>query len=304
MYSQSILFIRSAVISLLAIAFYTLIERKFLGYFQLRKGPNKVGVAGLPQPFADALKLIIKERASPTISNSKLFYVAPSIGLILALLLWSIYPHNNPAIYVSFGALFFLCVSRINVYVTFLSGWCSNSKYSLLGALRGVAQTISYEVSIALIFINALILLSIIDFHSIPEHINSWILILIIPVFCIWYITNLAETNRTPFDLAEGESELVSGFNTEYRRGIFALLFIAEYSNILIICLLTSLIFSGNIEFLNNRFIIIKTTCLAALFLWTRATLPRIRYDVLIYLTWKSFLPISLAFIILTIILI
>lgn len=282
-------------------AFYTLIERKFLGYFQLRKGPNKVGLSGLPQPFADALKLFTKERATPTMSNSKLFYLSPTLGLLLTLMLWGIYPHNNPSFYITFGTLYFLCVSRINVYVVFLSGWCSNSKYALLGALRGVAQTISYEVSIALIIINALIFLFIIDFHSISTHLYTWTSLLLLPLFVIWFITNLAETNRTPFDLAEGESELVSGFNTEYRSGIFALLFIAEYANILMICLLTSLIFIGISPLLNNITLIIKTACLATLFIWTRATLPRIRYDNLIYLTWKSFLPLRLTLLIITV---
>lgn len=294
MYSQLLSFILSSVIALLAMAFYTLMERKFLGYFQLRKGPNKVGLTGLPQPFADAIKLFSKERTTPTLANLKLFYISPALGLLLTLILWRIYPHSNTSIYISFGTLFFLCVSRINVYVIFFSGWCSNSKYSLLGALRGVAQTISYEVSMALILINALIFLYIIDFHSMPTHLYTWTATLIMPLFIIWFITNLAETNRTPFDLAEGESELVSGFNTEYRRGIFALLFIAEYANILVICLFTSLIFSGHTPVINNITLILKTACLATIFIWVRATLPRIRYDNLIYLTWKSFLPISL----------
>lgn len=152
---------------LLAIAFYTLIERKFLGYFQLRKGPNKPGLMGLPQPFADAIKLFVKEQAKPTVANSTPFILAPVIGLCLALFLWAIYPHTHPAYFILFGILYFLCVSRINVYTTFLAGWCSNSKYALLGALRGVAQTISYEVSIRLILLRALILLKSLDFTQI-----------------------------------------------------------------------------------------------------------------------------------------
>lgn len=291
----------STIIALLAMAFYTLMERKLLAYFQLRKGPNKVGLMGLPQPFADAIKLFAKERTTPSLSNSKLFYVAPSMGLCLALLLWNIYPHNNPSFYITFGTLFFLCVSRINVYVVFLSGWSSNSKYALLGAIRGVAQTISYEVSMALILINALILLYTIDLHVMASHIYSWPAIMLIPVAIMWFITNLAETNRSPFDLAEGESELVSGFNTEYRSGLFALVFMAEYANILMISLITTIIFTGQSPTFNNMLIVIKTTLVATLFIWTRATLPRIRYDLLIYLTWKSFLPASLAFLVFTI---
>lgn len=291
----------STILALLAMAFYTLIERKFLAYFQLRKGPNKVGLRGLPQPFADAIKLFSKERTTPTFSNYKLFYFAPVFGLMLTLLLWNIYPHNNPSFYIIFGSLFFLCVSRINVYVVFLSGWSSNSKYSLLGALRGVAQTISYEVSIALILINALILTFNIDLHVITHHLYSWPALMLIPVALMWFITNLAETNRTPFDLAEGESELVSGFNTEYRSGLFALVFMAEYANILIIRLLSAVIFTGHSEVLRNILLVLKTTTIATIFIWVRATLPRMRYDNLIYLTWKSFLPLRLAFLLISI---
>lgn len=290
----SISFIIRYVIALIAIAFYTLIERKFLGYFQLRKGPNKVGLAGIPQPFADAIKLFVKEQSTPTSSNRSPFIAAPVLGLILTLILWAIYPHANPAIFIRFGALYFLCVSRINVYSTFLAGWCSNSKYALLGALRGVAQTISYEVSISLILLSALILHSQIDISIISTNLLSWVTLIISPLAIIWLITNLAETNRTPFDFAEGESELVSGFNVEYRSGIFALIFIAEYANILIIRLLSVVFFTGFFPIFTNLILVFKTMIIATLFIWIRATMPRIRYDNLIYLTWKEFLPISL----------
>jgi len=299
-YSFIISFFLTAILALLAIAFYTLMERKFLGYWQLRKGPNKVIFIGLPQPFADAIKLFVKERSIPVSANSNLFYVAPILGLFLTLLLWVIYPHASPAIFIIFGALYFMCVSRINVYVTFISGWCANSKYALMGALRRVAQTISYEVSMALLLIRALLIIISMDIHTIPQSVYVAPIFLFIPVFIIWFITNLAETNRSPFDLAEGESELVSGFNIEYRRGLFALIFIAEYANILIMSLLTSVFFGGATLILPNTFLLIKTMLIATLFLWVRATLPRIRYDNLIYLTWKSFLPISLSIIILT----
>lgn len=289
-------FIISFIIVLIAIAFYTLIERKFIGYFQLRKGPNKVSLIGLPQPFADAIKLFTKEQNKPSIINKYLFIIAPITGLILALLLWVIFPHSHASIFISFGILYFLCVSRINVYATFISGWCSNSKYALLGALRGVAQTISYEVSIALILLRALFILQSIDLSLISSYSYAWIILCIIPLAVIWFITNLAETNRTPFDLAEGESELVSGFNTEYRARIFALIFIAEYTNILLISIITVILFSGTnpIELITDYSLIIKTIFVATLFIWIRCTLPRIRYDKLIYLTWKVFLPISL----------
>ena len=295
-YPFALSFIISFILVLLAIAFYTLVERKFIGYFQLRKGPNKVSLIGLPQPFADAIKLFTKEQNKPTLINKQLFFIAPITGLILALLIWAIYPHSHPSIFISFGILYFLCISSINVYVTFISGWCSNSKYSLLGALRRIAQTISYEVSISLILLRALIIIQHIDITLITINIKSWVIIALLPISVIWFITNLAETNRTPFDLAEGESELVSGFNTEYRRRIFALIFIAEYTNILFIRILTTVLFTGNIplEIIANSFLIIKTAIIAILFIWIRCTLPRMRYDKLISLTWKAFLPTRL----------
>jgi len=286
------------ILALLGIAFYTLIERKFLGYFHLRKGPNKVGIIGLPQPFADAIKLFVKEQAKPTPSNQTPFLFAPTIGLILALIIWVIYPHSHQSFFLQFSVLYFLCVSRINVYTTFLAGWRSNSKYALLGALRGVAQTISYEVSMSLILLRALIILTSIDFTKISQ--ISWISLIFMPLTTVWFITNLAETNRTPFDFAEGESELVSGFNVEYRRGLFALIFIAEYANILVIRLFTRVIFfSTFIPLISDILLVTETVALATLFVWVRATYPRIRYDHLINLTWKRFLPLSLALLIL-----
>ena len=296
--SFSISFIIRFLIALLAIAFYTLIERKFLGYFQIRKGPNKVRIRGIPQPFADAIKLFIKEQSNPIPVNTYPFLAAPLLGLTLTLLLWAIYPHSNPSIFITFGALYFLCVSRINVYTTFIAGWCSNSKYALLGALRGVAQTISYEVSISLILLSALIIHHNIDMSIITINTISWVSLIIIPIAATWIITNLAETNRTPFDFAEGESELVSGFNVEYGSRRFALIFIAEYANILIISLLTAVFITGHSIIIINFTLIIKTIIIATLFVWVRATLPRIRYDNLIYLTWKRFLPFSLRIII------
>lgn len=282
-------------LALVAIAFYTLLERKLLGYYQLRKGPNKVILIGLPQPFADAIKLFVKEQTKPKIINKIPFLLAPALALILTLLLWTIYPHHFPSLILSFGVLYFLCVSRLNVYSTFIAGWCSNSKYALLGSLRRIAQTISYEVSISLILLTCLILHHSININLININIASWIILLLFPIILLWFITNLAETNRTPFDLAEGESELVSGFNTEYRSATFALIFIAEYANILIIRLLTSTFFIGNIQSINRFILVTITIAIASLFVWIRASFPRIRYDKLIYLTWKCFLPLTLA---------
>lgn len=280
---------------LLAMAFYTLIERKFLGYFHLRKGPNKVGLIGLPQPFADAIKLFVKEQAFPTPANKIPFIIAPILGLILALIIWVIYPHSNTAFWVQFRVLYLLCVSSINVYSTFIAGWCSNSKYALLGALRGVAQTISYEVRISLILLTPLIVRISIDLSIISTTSYRYLVIIFPIIATIWFITNLAETNRTPFDFAEGESELVSGFNVEYRSGIFALIFIAEYTNILVIRLFTAILFTGSTPTTLSIFLILKTLLVSILFVWVRATLPRMRYDYLIMLTWKSFLPFAIA---------
>lgn len=291
----------SFIIVLLAIAFFTLLERKVLGYAQIRKGPNKVGIMGLPQPLADALKLLRKEQSKPSLSNLLPFLFTPVMSLFLALLLWYLYPSSYPTHFFSFGVIFFLCISSLNVYTTLIAGWRSNSKYALLGALRSIAQTISYEVRIALILLGVLILFLRFDLTQILLTNSSWVILLLIPSFLTWFATTLAETNRTPFDFAEGESELVSGFNTEYRAGTFTLIFMAEYTNIIFIRILTAVFFLGAIQlpFINNLLFLLKTTFIAFLFLWVRASFPRIRYDRLIRLTWKSFLPFSLAILIL-----
>ena len=283
---------------ILSIAFFTLLERKVLGYAQLRKGPNKINFAGIPQPLADALKLFLKERALPVHRNKIPYLAAPIFSLILALLLWSLYISPFPIYFIRFGLLFFLALSRISVYGTLISGWASNSKYALLGALRAVAQTISYEVSIALILLTPIVLISSLNLNdfSLPQT-PIPLLIFLAPFFVLWFITTLAETNRAPFDFAEGESELVSGFNVEYRGTIFAFIFIAEYIRILLIRFLTALLFWGTIIFRRTFLILtlwLKTALVAFFFLWARATLPRIRYDLLMRLTWKVFLPLIL----------
>nr|AVW86213.1 NADH dehydrogenase subunit 1 [Euthalenessa festiva] len=295
-FSSQINIIISFVMALLAMAFFTLLERKVIGYAQIRKGPNKVGIMGLPQPFADALKLLVKEQSKPSLSNFYPFLVAPTMSLFLALFLWILYPSSYPSHFLKFGVLLFLAISSLNVYTTLAAGWSSNSKYSLLGALRSVAQTISYEVSMALILLGSLVLITSFNLSIINLEQLSWIMILSLPSFMTWFSTALAETNRTPFDFAEGESELVSGFNTEYSSGSFALIFMAEYTNIIMISLLSSLFFLGTLilPFPNNLFLMIKTSFIAFIFLWVRASLPRMRYDRLMSLTWKSFLPFSL----------
>ena len=294
-YTASTVF--SYVCVLLAVAFFTLLERKGLGYFQIRKGPNKVGLAGLPQPLADAAKLLTKETTKPSLANQSPYFVAPILSLILALILWQLNPLANASSFIKWGILFFLCVSSLNVYGTLLAGWSSNSKYALLGALRAIAQTISYEVSLALILLFSLFTretFNLIEIKRFNELV--WFVFLLSPIALVWLVSCIAETNRAPFDFAEGESELVSGFNIEYGRGGFALIFMAEYANILFISLLTAVLFFGGRRFIisDDSIIFLKTLFFAFFFVWARATLPRFRYDLLISLTWKGFLPVAL----------
>lgn len=288
---------------LLAVAFFTLLERKGLRYIQIRKGPNKVGIAGLPQPLADAAKLLTKEIAKPVIANYSPYFIAPIFRLILALLLWQLYPSLYSTSYFKWGILFFLCVSGLNVYGTLLAGWSSNSKYALLGRLRAIAQTISYEVRIALVLLFPLFLVGRFSFFEVGESQESiWLRFLILPVSFIWFVTCVAETNRAPFDFAEGESELVSGFNIEYGSAGFALIFLAEYANILVISLFSSILFFGGsyiFFFERDIMFILKILFFAFLFIWVRGSYPRFRYDLLITLTWKGFLPAALSFLLL-----
>nr|BBH37240.1 NADH dehydrogenase subunit 1 [Priolepis latifascima] len=289
---------------LLAVAFLTLIERKVLGYMQLRKGPNLVGPYGLLQPIADGVKLFIKEPVRPSSSSPLLFMAAPLLALTLALALWSPLPLPHPVADLNLSILFILALSSLAVYSILGSGWASNSKYALIGALRAVAQTISYEVSLGLILLSSIIFtggFTLQAFNTTQESI--WLLIPAWPLAAMWYISTLAETNRAPFDLTEGESELVSGFNVEYAGGPFALFFLAEYSNILFMNTLSAIIFFGTYHLphfseLTTTPLMLKATFLSAFFLWVRASYPRFRYDQLMHLVWKNFLPMTLALII------
>nr|YP_010241731.1 NADH dehydrogenase subunit 1 [Struthiolaria papulosa]QTI82419.1 NADH dehydrogenase subunit 1 [Struthiolaria papulosa] len=292
---------------LLAVAFFTLLERKGLSYIQIRKGPNKVGLMGLPQPLADAAKLLTKETAKPTMANFSPYFIAPIFSFILALFLWQLYPSMYSLSYFKWGVLFFLCVSALNVYGTLLAGWASNSKYALLGSLRAIAQTISYEVSMALVLLFPLFIIGTFSFIEMKDSQNMiWMAFLMLPVSFIWFVTCVAETNRAPFDFAEGESELVSGFNIEYGSAGFALIFLAEYANILIMSLLSALLFfGGNKMFLfeSDIMFMLKVLFFAFLFIWVRGSYPRFRYDLLMSLTWKGFLPASLSFLLLIVML-
>nr|YP_010960587.1 NADH dehydrogenase subunit 1 [Myrophis microchir]WNH38029.1 NADH dehydrogenase subunit 1 [Myrophis microchir] len=289
---------------LLAVAFLTLLERKVLGYMQLRKGPNVVGPYGLLQPIADGLKLFIKEPIRPTAASPLLFIISPMVALTLALILWAPMPMPYPVLNLSLGILFVLALSSLAVYSILGAGWASNSKYALLGALRAVAQTISYEVSLGLILLSTIILAGGFDLmtFSVAQE-TTWLLIPAWPLAAMWYVSTLAETNRAPFDLTEGESELVSGFNVEYAGGPFAMFFLAEYSNILLMNTLSAILFMGAYHNplypeLTTANIMMKAALLSTVFLWVRASYPRFRYDQLMHLTWKSFLPLALAFLI------
>lgn len=280
---------------LLAVAFFTLLERKVLGYIQLRKGPNKVGYAGIFQPFADAIKLFTKERVELFSINFFFFLFSPIFRLFLALTLWFLFPSWRSSFVFSFFSVFiFLCISRLRVYSTLFAGWSSNSKYALLGSLRSVAQTISYEVRIVLVLLSCVTVIGRFCFFYFGEYQNLlfFVAVLILPVFFVWLVTVLAETNRAPFDFAEGESELVSGFNVEYGGGGFALLFLAEYGRILVIRVFSSILFFGGMG--NVTVSILLGGIVSFIILWVRGSFPRIRYDRLISLTWKCFLPFSL----------
>nr|QDI94101.1 NADH dehydrogenase subunit 1 [Pseudophylus stundjuki] len=278
---------------LVAVAFVTLLERKVLGYIQLRKGPNKVGFMGLLQPFSDGLKLFFKEQVFLFKSNVMIYYYTPIFMLMLSFILWILFPYYINIFSFNYGFLFFLCCTGLGVYGVMLCGWSSNSNYALLGCIRAVAQTISYEVSMALIIICMMIYVfsyNLVDFMYYQSFI--WFVFISIPLFFCWVSSCLAETNRSPFDFAEGESELVSGFNVEYSSGGFAFIFLAEYANIIFMSLFTCIIFLG-CDLYSFSFYL-KWVFVVFSFIWVRGTLPRFRYDKLMYLTWKMFLPLSL----------
>nr|UBQ34409.1 NADH dehydrogenase subunit 1 [Homidia koreana] len=280
---------------LVSVAFMVLLERKVLGYVQIRKGPNKVGYMGILQSFGDAVKLFIKEQFLPSSSNFLIYYFSPVFSLFVMLLLWVLISFESLFLNFMLGGLFFFCCTSFGVYTLMGSGWSSNSNYALLGAMRGVAQTISYEVSMALIFLSLVFLVTEYNFFSVVSvQYLVWFIFLMFPIFLCWVCSSLAETNRTPFDFAEGESELVSGFNIEYGSGGFALLFLAEYGSIIFMSFLIVLLFLGGGLFFSGLIFLGVFFCFW--FIWVRGTLPRFRYDKLMYLAWKSFLPVSLWF--------
>lgn len=278
------------VVVLVGVAFITLFERKILGYVHIRKGPNIVGFWGLLQPLADAVKLFIKEQAFLLRSNYMVYYYSPSLNIVLSLSCWLIFPFVFCTFSFSYALIFFMCCTALRVYTLLRAGWSSNSKYSLIGALRCVAQTISYEVSLALVIITFVFLSYRYSVHKFLEYQQLiWFSMLLFPLAISWFIRRLAETNRSPFDFAEGESELVSGFNIEYSSGGFAILFMAEYARILFISTLIVLLVIGS--FTNSLRFYLKFGLIMYIFILVRGTLPRFRYDKLMALAWKLILP-------------
>ena len=278
---------------LVNVAFITLLERKILGYSQLRKGPNKVSIIGIAQPFNDAIKLFTKEIVYPKLSNIFQYLISPFCGLIIVLITCILIPFKEIILPLRITIIFIYIIIRMNIYPVLISGWASNRKYALIGALRAVAQTVSYEVCLALILLFYLALTGRISLLIIILSNSVWNkIIILIPIAGIWLVSCLAETNRTPFDFAEGESELVSGFNIEYGRLGFALIFIAEYARIFLIGLIFSFIFVTSRCL--NLWTYFFSTLLVRFWVWVRTTFTRYRYDKLIRLAWKIYLPLTL----------
>nr|AZH07868.1 NADH dehydrogenase subunit 1 [Lepinotus reticulatus] len=278
---------------LVGVAFLTLLERKVLGYIQIRKGPNKVGLVGILQPFSDAVKLFTKEQVIPSFSNYYFYYLSPVFLFFFSLFIWSLLPLFWGLGSFMLGLLFFMCCLSFSVYGLMIGGWSSFSMYALLGSLRSVAQTISYEVSLIFILISLFLMLGSYSFYDLYlNQLSIYYLFMFFPLCLMWIVSMLAETNRTPFDFAEAESELVSGFNVEYSSGGFALIFMAEYSSILFMSMMFICLFLGSN--LLSIWFYIKMVLISFLFIWVRGSLPRYRYDKLMNLCWSNFLLNSL----------
>nr|YP_011004223.1 NADH dehydrogenase subunit 1 [Elthusa poutassouiensis]WPS93558.1 NADH dehydrogenase subunit 1 [Elthusa poutassouiensis] len=293
---KQILMVSSKVIILLvsvllSVAFVTYCERKLLGYIQLRKGPNKVGFKGLFQPFSDAVKLFSNEVIMLNKSNYWLYLLSPMMMLVLMLLIWLSFPSLLGMSEFNLGMVFILCCLGMGVYPVLMGGWFSNSKYSMLGSLRVVAQTISYEISMIFIMLSFIFMMGSFNLDDYLNF-NFWFIMVSPFLGLIWFVSLLAELNRTPFDLSEGESELVSGFNTEYSSGLFVMFFLAEYGMIIFLSMFMSVVLWGGGDLSGGLFM--KTVMLVMLIIWVRGVLPRMRYDKLMMMTWKLFLPCAL----------
>ena len=304
---------------LLSVAYLTFFERKVIGYMQTRIGPNRVGPLGLAQPFADVLKLLLKEIIVPTSANKFLFIIAPMISLATALAGWAVIPFDHAAVLanINAGVLYALSLSSLGVYGVLIAGWASNSKYALFGALRATAQSITYEIAMGLALIGVMMAAGSLNLSTIIEHqaggIWHWYWLPLFPLFIVYWISGIAETNRAPFDVAEGETEIVAGFHVEYSGVAFALFFLAEYANMILISGLISVLFLGGwlspfqgIPLLEPIFAHVpgfvwffaKTALFIFFYLWIRATFPRYRYDQIMRLGWKILIPVTIVWIV------
>ena len=307
-------YILAIVIPLLtAVAYLTLAERKVIAAMQLRKGPNVVGPFGLLQPLADGLKLLFKETIIPSGANKIVFVLAPMITFILSLLAWAVIPFSETWVLadINVGILYLFAISSLGVYGIIMAGWAANSIYPFLGALRSAAQMVSYEVSIGFVIITVLLCVGSLNLNDVIEAQRSlWFCIPLLPMFVIFFVSGLAETNRAPFDLPEAEAELVSGYNVEYSSMTFALFFLGEYANMILMSAMTVILFLGGwlppIDIAPFNWIpgpvwfAFKISAVLFCFLWVRATFPRYRYDQLMRLGWKIFLPFSLLWVVVT----
>ena len=289
------------------VAYYTYAERKVIGYMQLRKGPNRVGPKGLLQPFADMFKLMFKEIIIPTNSNRYLFIIAPVITFAPAMAAWAVIPFNDTLVFadINAGLLYILAMTSVGVYGVIIAGWASNSKYALLGAMRSAAQIVAYEIAMGFALVGVLMVGGSLNLGEIVAKqsggIGHWFFIPLLPLFFVYLISGVAETNRAPFDVAEGESEIVAGFHVEYSGMTFAVFFLAEYANMILIAMLCSLMFFGGWlspvpELAGDSigWLFGKTAVFMLLFLWFRATFPRYRYDQIMRLGWKVLLPVTI----------
>jgi NADH-quinone oxidoreductase subunit H len=316
---QSIIATLTIILPLLGIvAYYTYAERKVIGYIQVRIGPNRVGWRGLLQPIADALKLMVKEIIVPTKANKGLFLLAPLIAIAPALAAWAVVPFDAGLVLadINAGLLYVLALTSLGVYGVIIAGWASNSKYALLGAMRAAAQIVAYEIAMGFALVGVLVAAGSLNLSAIVEAQSgsflTWFWLPLLPLFAVYYISGVAETNRAPFDVAEGESEIVAGFHVEYSGMAFAIFFLAEYANMVLIAVLTTLLFFGgwlspfqNLPLLDAAtafvpgtvWLLLKTFFFMFVFLWLRATFPRYRYDQIMRLGWKVFIPITIVWI-------
>jgi len=302
---------------LLVVAYYTFAERKIIGYIQVRMGPNRVGPQGLLQPIADAVKLAFKEITIPAGANKVLFIMAPILSMGAAIAAWAVVPFNDGWVLadVNAGLLYILAMTSLGVYGVIIAGWASNSKYALLGALRSAAQIVAYEIAMGFALVAVLMVSSSLNLSDIVRaqegNIFNWFWLPLLPMFIVYVIAGVAETNRAPFDVAEGESEIVAGFHVEYSGMPFSVFFIAEYANMVLICVLSAVMFLGGwlspfpeswvgdgILASGFHWFVLKVAFFMFLFLWLRATFPRYRYDQIMRLGWKVFIPLTIIWIV------